>query len=69
MKLQNGQIVLNAIEVNGATKLIECRVVECVASVGMYRLTDARETKPDAWLIKNNRTWAAPAKNILTRIA
>jgi hypothetical protein len=61
MKLQIGQIVENKLS-NG--KVIVCRVVEFVESVGMYRLTDARETRDDAWLIEHNRTWAAPMENI-----
>lgn len=61
MKLQVGQIVENKLS-NGS--VIVCRVIEFIESVQMYRLADARETKPDAWLIKNNRTWAAPLENI-----
>lgn len=61
MKIQAGQIVENKLT-NG--QVIVCRVLGFIESVGMFRLTDARETKPDAWLIENNRTWAAPIENI-----
>ena len=62
MKVQKGQIVENKIS-TGDT--IVCRVIELnVAGTDMVRLTDVRETRDDAWLIKNNRTWAAPLENI-----
>jgi hypothetical protein len=59
--LKPGQIVENKLS-NGS--VVVCRVVEFIESAQMWRLTDARETKPDAWLIANNRTWAAPMENI-----
>ena len=61
MELKAGQIVENKLS-NG--RIVVCRVVEFVSSVQMWRLTDARETRSDEWLIKNNRTWAAPIENI-----
>jgi len=61
MKLKAGMIVENKLS-NGS--VILCRVVEFIESVGMWRLTDARETQSDAQLIKNNKTWAAPLENI-----
>lgn len=60
-KLSKGQIVENKLS-NG--KVIVCRVVEFIETVGMYRLTDARETGSDASLIERNLTWAAPIENI-----
>lgn len=59
--MQNGTLVQNKLS-NGS--IVICRVIEFIESVGMYRLTDARETRPDAWLISHNRTWAAPLENI-----
>ncbi len=65
MKLNKGQIVENVIQLPGnKSKTIVCRVIEFVDAVGMYRLTDARETRDDAWLIAHDRTWAAPIENI-----
>lgn len=62
MKIQAGQIVQNKLS-NGS--VVTCRVIGFVDSVGMWRLTDARETSSDAWLIAHNRTWAAPESNII----
>lgn len=64
MKFKNGQIVENKLPGAKKPTVIVCRVIEFVDAVGMYRVTDARETRPDAWLIANNRTWAAPAENL-----
>lgn len=64
MKLQKGQIVENVIQTKRGEERIVCRVIGFVESVGMYRLTDARETATDEWLIQNARTWAAPLENI-----
>lgn len=64
MKLQKGQIVENVIQTKRGEERVVCRVIGFVDSVGMYRLTDARETREDAWLIANDRTWAAPIENI-----
>lgn len=61
MKITKGQTVENKLS-NG--KVIVCRVVEFIESVGMWRLTDALETRDDAWLIAHDRTWAAPLENI-----
>ena len=47
--------------------VIVCRVVGFIDAgdgTTMYRLTDAREVRDDAWLIENNRTWAAPEENV-----
>lgn len=60
-QIKAGQIVENQLS-NG--QKVTCRVVGFIDSVGMYRLTDARETRSDEWLIKNNKTWAAPIENI-----
>lgn len=58
-------IVENIItETGGKKHPIVCRIVEFVESIQMWRLADARETRDDAWLIANNRTWAAPIENI-----
>ncbi len=63
MKIQVGQIVENRLQ-NQAKSVVVCRVVEFIESVQMWRVTDARETRPDAWLIANDRTWAVPVENI-----
>lgn len=69
MQLTKNQIVLNVLTLlGGQTQAIECRVIEPslkhLGSEPMARLCDARETRDDAWLIANNRTWAAPLGNI-----
>lgn len=63
MKIQVNQIVENVLPNNKG--VIVCRVVELnVAGTNMVRLTEACETRDNAWLIKNDRTWAAPLENI-----
>lgn len=63
MKVQIGQIVENVLPNNKG--VIVCRVIELnVAGTEMVRLTDVRETRSDAWLIANDRTWAAPIENL-----
>lgn len=60
--LKVGQIVENVLS---NKSVIVCRVIALnVAGTEMARLTDARETRDDVWLIKNDRTWAAPIENI-----
>lgn len=60
MKYQINQIVANHLS-NG--QIIICRIVE-ILDADMVRVTDARETKPDTFLIAHNRTWAAPLENL-----
>lgn len=65
MKVMKNQIVENVLP--GSKSVVVCRVVDAdlvVAGSKFVRLTDARETRDDAWLIANNRTWAAPMENI-----
>ena len=63
MKISKNQIVENVLPNNKG--VIVCRVIELnVAGTDMVRLTYARETRSDAWLIANNKTWAAPVENI-----
>ena len=61
MQIQIGQIVENKLS-NG--QVIVVRVMEFITSVGMWRVTDACETRPDAWLVEHNRTWAVPLENL-----
>lgn len=61
---QVDDMVVNTLS-NGAK--IVCRVVELnVAGTDMVRVCYAQETRPDAWLIANNKTWAAPIENLET---
>lgn len=69
MKLQIGQIVENVIQTNRGEERIVCRVLGFIDAVGMYRLTDARQTESTATLIEKNLTWAAPMENIRTHDA
>ncbi len=63
MKIQAGQILENALP-NTARVLAVVRVIGYVESVQMWRVTHTYETRPDAWLIENDRTWAVPAENL-----
>lgn len=56
-----GQRFINVLS-NGSQVLV--RVVAFIESVQMWRVTDARETAPDAELIDTNRTWACSLENL-----
>lgn len=64
MKVMKNQIVENVLP--GSKSVVVCRVVEAslFGDHNLVRLTDARETRDDAWLIANDRTWAAPLENL-----
>lgn len=62
MKVQTGMILENKLA-NGS--IVVVRVLGWIESVQMWRVTDARETKSDAWLIENQRTWAVPIENLV----
>lgn len=57
MKLQIGQIMINRLS-NGSKVVVRVLGLN-VAGTSMVRVTDARESRPDAWLIEHNRTWVS----------
>ena len=59
--IKPGMILNNRLS-NGA--IIEVRVMHFVENVGMYRVTDSRETACDEALIAHDRTWAVPHDNL-----
>jgi hypothetical protein len=62
MKLYIGQVLKNKLSNDSE---IMVRIISLnVAGTNMPRVTDHRETLPDAYLISKNLTWAAPIENL-----
>jgi hypothetical protein len=58
-----GQVLKNKLS-NGAEIVVRVLALN-VAGTDMVRVCDNREMLPDAKLIKNNKTWAAPIANLI----
>lgn len=68
MTIKKNQILENFLPGASNPSAPVVRVIEAslerIGHPDMARVTSAYETKDDAWLIANNRTWAAPHANL-----
>lgn len=63
MKIEAGQILTNKLG-NGEKITVRVINVGVAGDANLVRVARVEETRADEWLIKNNRTWAAPAANL-----